>query len=296
MSKIDFDEFRKYVEESHTYADVCRRLGWKPQGGNYRYVKKYIKELELDISHFTGKGSNICNRLGCSKEKSIEEYLTTDSYIKADRLKWKLFSLGLKTYKCEKCGVTHWNNKQMSLQLHHINGDNTDNRLENLQILCPNCHSQTDNYCGANIENVDVSKKHYCRMCGDEISKTPSGLCDKCYDKLCNGIIEFGFVKHNNKETKTKIKSLIQKRHSHKNGMCKICGEKTSSTHIDICNKCSKKLQRKVERPSKEELEILIKNKPFTIIGEQYGVSDNAVRKWCKYYNLPYKKKDIRNL
>ena len=295
MNKVSNEDFKRFVEESYTYADVCRKIGWKPQGGNYRYIKKYIKELGLDVSHFTGKGSNICNRLGCSKEKNIEEYLTTDSYIKADRLKWKLFSNGLKQYKCEKCGCTHWNDGQISLQLHHINGDNTDNRLENLQVLCPNCHSQTDNFCGANRGDADTNKKHYCKMCGNEISKTLSGLCDKCYDKLCNGVIEFGLVKQRNKETKAKITSLIPKRHSHKEGVCKICGEKTSDINIDVCVKCSKKLQRKVKWPSKEELESLIKEKPFTKIAEQYGVSDKAITKWCKHYGLPYRKKDIRN-
>ena len=56
MKIISNEDFKRFVEESHTYADVCRKIGWKPQGGNYRYVKKYIKELELDTSHFTMKG------------------------------------------------------------------------------------------------------------------------------------------------------------------------------------------------------------------------------------------------
>ena len=295
MKNISDEDFKKIVEESHTYADVCRKIGWKPQGGNYKYVKKHIKELKLDISHFTGRASNICNRLGHAKEKNIEEYLTTDSYIKADRLKWKLFSNGIKQYKCEKCGCTHWEGKQIILQLHHINGNNTDNRLENLQILCPNCHSQTDNYCGANKEMTILNKKYYCRMCGNEMGKTPSGLCDKCYDKLCNGIIEFGYVKRKNKEIQSKISSLIPKNYPHKKGVCKICGEQTSDIKIDLCVKCSKKLQRKVERPSKEELSQLLQKSNFSAIGRTYGVSDNAVRKWCKYYGLPYRKKDIKN-
>ena len=52
--------------------------------------------------------------------------------------------------KCYKCGLTMWNDKPLKLQLHHINGDNRDNRIENLQLLCPNCHSQTDNFCKKN--------------------------------------------------------------------------------------------------------------------------------------------------
>lgn len=278
MSKINVEDFKKFVEESHTYADVCRKIGWKPQGGNYRYVKKYIKELNLNTTHFTMKGK--INNGVKHNEKNLEEYLTTDSYIKADRLKWKLFSSGLKQYKCEKCGNTHWNDGQISLQLHHINGDNTDNRLENLQILCPNCHSQTDNFCGANNRHDDEMKEIFCKCCGEKIERTQTGLCDECYEKMVNGKLEINSIK-----PYARIKRC---------GICIDCG-KVISSQSTRCDECSKKLQRKVERPSKEELSQLLSESNFSAIGRTYGVSDNAVRKWCKYYGLPYRKKDIRN-
>ena len=276
MKRISNEDFKRFVEESHTYADVCRKIGWKPQGGNYRYVKKYIKELELDTSHFTMKGR--INSGVKYNEKNVEDYLTTNSYVKADRLKWKLFSTGLKEYKCEKCGRTHWEGEQISLQLHHVNGDNTDNRLENLQILCPNCHSQTDNYCGANNRHDDVSKKYYCRCCGKEMDKTQTGLCEECYEALVASKLDI-----------TRMLPHPRVRHY---GVCIDCG-KQIDRHSTRCDECSKKLQRKVERPSKEELSQLLQESNFSAIGRTYGVSDNAVRKWCKYYNLPHRKKDI---
>ena len=278
MKRISNEDFKRFVEESHTYADVCRKIGWKPQGGNYRYVKKYIKELELDTSHFTMKGR--INSGVKYNEKNVEDYLTTNSYVKADRLKWKLFSTGLKEYKCEKCGRTHWEGEQISLQLHHINGDNTDNRLENLQILCPNCHSQTDNYCGANNRHDDVSKKYYCRCCGKEMDKTQTGLCEECYEALVAGKLDV-----------TRVLPYPRVRHY---GVCMDCGKQIDN-HSTRCDECNKKLQRKVERPSKEELNELIRSKPFTTIAKDYGVSDKAIVKWCKYYGLPYRKKDIEN-
>lgn len=279
MNKVSNEVFKMFVEESHTYADVCRKIGWKPQGGNYKYVKKYIKELNLDTSHFTMKGK--INSGVKHNEKSVEEYLTTDSYIKTDRLKWKLFSNGLKQYKCEKCGNTQWNGDQISLQLHHINGDNTDNRLENLQVLCPNCHSQTDNFCGGNNRHDDEGKVYHCRCCGVEMDRTKTGLCDECYKKMVNGELE--------------INTIMPYPRVRRYGVCVECGKRVDS-HSIRCDKCNKKLQRKVERPSKEELNQLLKKSNFVAIGRTYGVSDNAVRKWCKYYGLPYRKKDMEKL
>ncbi|AKQ08545.1 HNH endonuclease [Bacillus phage PBC2] len=61
-----------------------------------------------------------------------------------------------------------------------------------------------------------------------------------------------------------------------------------------FCSKeCFDKFQRKTKRPSKDELEVLIKTKSFIQIGKDFGVSDNAVRKWCKSYDLPFRKKDL---
>jgi Zn finger protein HypA/HybF involved in hydrogenase expression len=68
------------------------------------------------------------------------------------RLKKRILKAGLIEYKCSCCGITEWNGKPIVLQLHHINGDNRDNRKENLTFLCPNCHSQTDSFCGKNKE------------------------------------------------------------------------------------------------------------------------------------------------
>jgi len=68
-------------------------------------------------------------------------------------LKSRLLRLGLKEDRCELCGIADWRGRPLAITLHHANGDRLDNRLENLQLLCPNCHSQTDNYGGRNGAN-----------------------------------------------------------------------------------------------------------------------------------------------
>jgi hypothetical protein len=79
----------------------------------------------------------------------IEELVASRRRSRA-HLKRRLLSAGIKQNRCEQCGITEWQGRPLSMALHHLNGDGRDNRLENLQLLCPNCHSQTDTFAGRN--------------------------------------------------------------------------------------------------------------------------------------------------
>lgn len=275
--KFTKDEMFVFVKQSYSIADVCRLCGWKPIGGNYGIIKRYIKEYELDTSHFLGKRSNIGNRLNQHKEKKAENYLKKDSYIKLTTLRDKLVREGIKKYKCEECGISEWNGKQISLQIHHINGDNTDNRIENIMFLCPNCHSQTDTFCGK--KNIKNEKKYYCRNCGNTITNTRTGFCDDCYKLLINGELIGQTFTLDKKEVNT-IK-------------CKECGELiTRFSKSGLCPKCSKDKLRRVERPSKEELTKLLIDGNFTSVSRIFNVTDNTIRKWCKTYGMSPHSKD----
>ncbi len=70
------------------------------------------------------------------------------------KLKNRLFKLGIKENICEECGISEWNGKEIKCELDHVNGDSKDHRLNNLKILCPNCHSQTDTFRALNIGRV----------------------------------------------------------------------------------------------------------------------------------------------
>lgn len=106
------------------------------------------------------------------------EYLGKDKFIATSKLKLKLLKEGIKENRCECCGITEWNGKPLVMQLHHIDGNNKNNSLNNLQMLCPNCHSQTENYCGS----ANEKKHNYCKDCGKEISEKAT-YCTKCLGK-----------------------------------------------------------------------------------------------------------------
>jgi DNA-binding transcriptional ArsR family regulator len=82
----------------------------------------------------------------------VEDLLVADTYRGRENLKLRLLRGGLKTSCCERCGIESWRGRPLSLALHHVNGVRNDNRLENLELLCPNCHSQTDNFAGRNCK------------------------------------------------------------------------------------------------------------------------------------------------
>lgn len=148
--KITKEEYVNAAVNAFSFAGMLRNLGLKPCGGNYKVVHNAITEYQIDISHFTGQGWNVGLKFIPKKARNLEEILTENSYYNTFKLKNRLFKEGLKEKRCECCKRTEWMGKEIPLELHHKNGVNNDNRIENLEILCPNCHALTDNYRGLN--------------------------------------------------------------------------------------------------------------------------------------------------
>lgn len=142
------EQLAEAVRTSQTTADVIRKLGLAVRAGNYRTVTKYIKKLRLDTTHWLGCAHLRGKEHNHRRKRSLSDILVKGStYTSIHRLKQRLIRQGLLTEQCDECGINQWRDKALSLQLEHINGQHDDHRIENLRLLCPNCHSQTATFC-----------------------------------------------------------------------------------------------------------------------------------------------------
>lgn len=223
------EELIQLVKESSSLTEILRKQGKATSGAAFTVLKSKLEEY--GIPYFFIKEKSI------PKEIPLSEILKENRPYLSNRLKKRLIQEGLKENVCEICGQkAEWNNMPLQLQLDHINGNHNDNRLENLRIICPNCHTQTETF-----GNKRTKSHKYCIDCGKEICLTST--------------------------------------------RCNSCARKTRVTY---------KIKPE-DRPSKEELLNLIKTKSFVEIGKTYGVTDNAIRKWCKDYELPYTKGQLKD-
>lgn len=231
--KMGDEEFSSLVKKSRSYSEVVRSFGLAAVGsGGFAVLKKRIRSLGLDCSHMRqfvsdDRANRLKKMADFLKRPTNEILVENSSYVNANKLKQRLVKEGLLEYKCAKCGIDRWNGVELSLHMDHINRDKRDNRIQNLRILCPNCHSQTSTYAGK--KNKLDSR---CKSCGGKIPRA-----------------------------------------SQKIGI--------------VCEKCSHFAARKVKnRPVKEVLQHLVWEKPTLHVAKEFGVSDNAVAKWCKSYGI----------
>lgn len=121
-------------------------------------IVAHIRKLGLDRSHFTGmawaKG-----RKRRDLALSLAEILVQGSTYGSSRLRERLVAEGLLLPLCAECSLTEWRGERLPLHLDHINGDHTDNRLENLRILCPNCHSITKTWCNRSSRRSPIGSR-----------------------------------------------------------------------------------------------------------------------------------------
>jgi len=302
---VNKEELIEIVKNSMSYANVCKQIGISSVGGNFNKIKKYIKLYDINIDHFTGQGWNTGDRY-----KFFGKLIPLDKILKGEyptfptnHLRVRLIKEGIKQEKCEICGITDWNNKKISFHLDHIDGDNTNHKLDNLRILCPNCHTQTDTYGSKKrskkiyYSRLELLKAIYESKTYTEVKKKLNLSRNGDNETIKNILFEYN-VKFTEKE---KIQDIILKEIEFENNKLKEkiikrvrrskdeisknyceCGKEITK-NAKRCEICEKIKQRKVkDRPSKEELILMIKDSSLEAVGRKYKVSGNAVKKWLK--------------
>ena len=147
--KWDLADLPEIVKQSHSVRQVIQALGLVPAGGNYEQVQKYILQLNLDTSHFTGQG-HLRGKTHTYTRRPLSDYTEKGVPIQSHKLKLRLIADGVFQPRCNNCGGTHWMGQDIPLELEHKDGNHHNNSLDNLELLCPNCHAQTSTYRGKN--------------------------------------------------------------------------------------------------------------------------------------------------
>lgn len=152
--KISDELFSEIVKNNFSIIECLRQMKLVGNGANYSTFHKRIRNLNISTLHFTGPAHG----RGYSKKTiSNDEMFIVNSNVSSSHVKNRIIKGDMLPYKCSECQIFEWRLKKLSLHLDHINGNNTDNRLENLRFLCPNCHSLTETYCGKNkrLKNIE---------------------------------------------------------------------------------------------------------------------------------------------
>ena len=177
------EDILRWIEENQSKAYICKQLTCKPAT-----LERYLGLMGIVYSGNQGnKGFYKINSIYIPAEEYVEKEQVSSSV-----LRQKLIIDGIKEEKCERCGLSEWFNEPLSLELHHIDGNHYNNDFSNLQILCPNCHSLTQNYRNKNISQkvkiygnqqlTDKIKTNKCKECGKLLTDKAS-LCQECYKK-----------------------------------------------------------------------------------------------------------------
>lgn len=137
--KYTKDMLQPIVESSFSYSEVLAKLGLQQAGGTQSYIRKVVKREGIDTSHFKGQAWSKGKTL--SPKRPIEEYLNNSRFIKSNDLKKRLIKEGYFEHRCYHCNLTHWMDSPIPIELHHKDCNHSNNSLDNLEILCPNCHA-----------------------------------------------------------------------------------------------------------------------------------------------------------
>ena len=283
IEKYTKQELQKLITESTSISELLRKMGYPGHGIYHIEMTKFLKESNFDTSTLVGRHIKRYDDKGIPK-KPLSEVLCKNSTGNSNKLKERLIKYGVKKYQCEnpECGIKEWLNKPIKLQLHHINGNHYDNRLENLVLLCPNCHSQTSNFGSKN--SADVLNKILSKVAIDE-SKTALENLLKFEEERKKEIIENRIRLYGSPEKRDRT---IKKESKQKIILyCKNCGKIITRKGKTFCSiDCSTEYQRK-ERPYTNEdiIEASKKCSSVTELSKIFNITCSAIKKRLRKIN-----------
>ena len=150
--KISKIELENLINRSSSWSEILNHFCLANKGGNYQTLKSRIKYDNIDVSELKEKIRKRAGFARIRKPKPINEFLQNGVRCNRSSLRKRLIKEDLLKEICDECGIgPFWNNRRLVLQLDHINGNPEDNRIENLRLLCPNCHTQTDTFAGKRL-------------------------------------------------------------------------------------------------------------------------------------------------
>lgn len=216
------------VKSSKSLRQVLTNLKLREAGGNYESIKWWIAKLVLDTAHFSGYGHLKGKTHNWAKKRDLQDILKENTKYSSNRLKKRLIKEGTLEEKCYKCLGSKWLDEKMPLELEHINGNKFDNRIENLTLLCPNCHAQTTTYRGKNktryrepeikiIEKQSLTKNEkelkICIGCGKEYSGVGLKYCSYACSHLASQRVIRPSVEQIKEELKTSNFSALGRKY-----------------------------------------------------------------------------------
>lgn len=196
------EKLQEAIDNSKCFADVCRFLGARTSGNTYQRIKWLIKDLGLNTSHFYSPKMAGLMKAKIAEKKAWQDILLdkVDYKLRSKTIRRALLDSG-REYICELCGqIPFWNNRELTLQVDHINGDNCRCNPENLRFLCPNCHVQetdvnsTYNKCKNCLCKI-TSKSKYCKRCYGLFFKPKRKVENRpSIEVLIKEVEEFGYL------------------------------------------------------------------------------------------------------
>lgn len=259
---------QKVVKDSFSKSDVLRFFNLSPKG-SARTLSKYLNEFKICTAHFNSKHYLLNYSY---KRLSDNHIFCINSQAASNTVKERIIRNKLFPYKCRDCGNEgEWNGKIIVLQLEHINGINTDNRIENLTFLCPNCHSQTTTFGGKNLRNkIIIPIKNFTIL--QVISNDLPNILNNIH--LYKNFEEFlkSYKIKTTKSTIEKLKNTLIPYQNHKNVKAFYAN-----------NEISKK---RVLFPSPQKVLEMVNDTNYSQTAKVLGCSDNGVRKYLKRNGL----------